>query len=56
MASINLSNVIDLLAMAIVPFWGILVFGKKLFVFSGGATGDNGGGGMSQNRAFLFST
>ena len=29
--------------MAIVLFWGFLVFRKKLFVFSGGATGDNGG-------------
>ena len=51
-----MTNVIDILAMAIVPFSGILVFGKKLFVFSRGATGDNGGGGMSQNRASLFST
>ena len=42
--------------MVIVPFWGILVFGKKLFVVSGGATGDNEGGGMSPNRASLFST
>ncbi len=42
--------------MSIVPFWGILVFGKKTFTFSGGATGANGGEGMSLFGAFLFST
>ena len=38
MVSINLSNVIDILAMAIVPFWGILVFNLNGLPFWGDAT------------------
>ena len=40
--------------MAIVPFWGILVFREKVLPFSGGATGARIGCGMSLFGAFLF--
>jgi hypothetical protein len=39
----------------IVPFLGIRVFIKKLFVFSEGAIGDRNGRSMSFFGAFLFS-
>jgi hypothetical protein len=47
-------NVIIGLSFMTVPKTGVLVFEKKLFVFSGGAIGANGGGGMSLFGASLF--